>query len=112
MIYSTSKEITMSCLLKRLALAPIVILLAAIPLLSWDRASSSAMASGSSQSTPSVMIPQGQELFTPFIQVIQPHTTLTWQNQDTLAHTIVSTTDHSSFLNPKPFSLTVAPGQK
>jgi plastocyanin len=104
----------MSCLLRRLTLAPIIILLAAMPLVSCDHAVSSVAPSSnkSVQSAPSVMIPQGQELFMPFIQVIRSHTTLTWQNQDTHAHTVMTTWDHSSFLNPEPFTLTVAPGQK
>jgi plastocyanin len=113
MIYSISKEIVMSCLLRRLALAPIIILLVAIPLASCDYASSSVTSSSkSAQSAPSVTIPLGQELFMPFIQVIRPRTTLTWQNQDSHSHTVMTTWDHSSFLNPEPFSLIVAPGKK
>jgi plastocyanin len=55
------------------------------------------------------MLP-AQDLFTPFILVIQPHTTVTWDNQDTTAHRIVTTPDHQSFLNPQSFSLQAPAG--
>lgn len=59
----------------------------------------------------SVMIPLGQEIFTPFIRVVQPGTPVTWHNADRLAHTIVTTSMHSSFLNPQAFSLHIPVGQ-
>jgi plastocyanin len=59
-----------------------------------------------------VTIPQDQELFTPFILSVQPGTRVTWQNSDTVPHTIMTTWDHGVFLNPEPFSLNVAAGQK
>ena len=61
--------------------------------------------------TASVTIPPGQELFVPFILAIQPNTMVTWQNDDTISHTIMTTWDQSNFLNPQAFSLTAAAGQ-
>ncbi len=58
-----------------------------------------------------VTIPQGQELFVPFILAVQPNTIVTWQNDDTISHTIMTTWDQSNFLNPQAFSLTAAAGQ-
>jgi plastocyanin len=59
-----------------------------------------------------VTIPQGHELFSPFILVVQPGTKVTWQNNDTSPHTIMTTSDHNSFLNPESFSLNAAAGQQ
>jgi plastocyanin len=59
----------------------------------------------------SVTIPHAQDLFEPFILTIEPHTSVTWQNDDTIAHEFTTTPDHNSFLNPQSFSLTVAAGQ-
>ena len=59
----------------------------------------------------SVTIPRAQDLFEPFILAIQPHTIVTWRNDDAVAHTFTTTPDHSAFLNPHSFSLTVAAGQ-
>lgn len=58
-----------------------------------------------------VAIPPGQELFAPFILVVQPGTLVTWQNNDSTAHTIASTSNHSSFLNPQVFSLLATANQ-
>jgi plastocyanin len=63
-------------------------------------------------SAPFVTIPQSQEIFEPFILVVQPNTTVTWQNEDNVAHTFGTTWDHSSFLNPQAFSLTIAAGHR
>jgi plastocyanin len=59
-----------------------------------------------------VTIAQGQELFEPLILVVQPNTTVTWQNNDTVAHTITTTPDQTPYLNLKVFSLTAAAGQR
>jgi plastocyanin len=59
-----------------------------------------------------VTIPQGQELFEPFILAVQPNTTVIWQNHDTATHTIMTTPEQTSFLNLHAFSLTVAAGQR
>ena len=59
-----------------------------------------------------VTIAQGQELFEPFILVVQPNTTVTWQNNDTVAHPITTTPDQSPYLNLKAFALTVAAGHR
>jgi plastocyanin len=61
--------------------------------------------------TASVAIPLGQELFDPFILVVQPGTRVTWQNNDSTDHTIASTPEHNSFLNPQVFSLAAASSQ-
>jgi plastocyanin len=60
----------------------------------------------------SVTIPQGQEVFSPFILTVQPNTIVTWQNNDTVSHTFMTTWDQSNFLNPQAFALDVAAGQK
>ena len=65
-----------------------------------------------SPNTASVTIPQGQDLFTPFILAVQPNTIVTWQNNDAVSHTIMTTWDQSTLLNPQAFSLTAAAGQK
>ncbi len=59
-----------------------------------------------------VTIPQGQELFEPFILVVQPNTIVTWQNNDSVAHTIETTSDQNSLLNLQAISLKVAAGQR
>jgi plastocyanin len=59
----------------------------------------------------SVTIPAGQEVFSPFILTVQPNTMVTWQNNDTVSHTIMTTWDQSNFLNPQAFSLHVVAGQ-
>src|SRR5713101_6897848 len=46
-----------------------------------------------------VTIQEGQGLFEPFILAVQPNTTMTWQNHDTVAHTIMTTPDQTPFLN-------------
>ena len=61
--------------------------------------------------TASVAIPLGQELFAPFILVVQPGAQVTWQNNDSTDHTIASTPDRNAFLNPQAFSLVAASGQ-
>ena len=77
----------------------------------------STMSSTPRHSTPvppltTVTIAQGQELFEPFILAVQPNTTVTWQNQDSVAHTITTTPDQTPFLNLHAFSLTVAAGHR
>jgi plastocyanin len=52
-----------------------------------------------------VTIPEAQDVFSPFLLVVKPATVVTWQNQDTVSHIIMTTWDQSSFLNPEPFSL-------
>jgi plastocyanin len=55
-----------------------------------------------------VKILHAQEVFDPFIQTVQVGSTVIWQNQDSVAHTLTTTWDHSGFLNPEPFSLVVS----
>ena len=57
-----------------------------------------------------VTIPPAQDLFKPFILTVLPNTTVTWQNNDTVAHTFKTTPDQSNFLNLQAFSLNVAAG--
>ena len=59
-----------------------------------------------------VTIAQGQGLFEPFILAVPPNTTVTWRNNDAVAHTIVTTPDQTPFLNLHEFSFTVAAGQR
>ena len=58
-----------------------------------------------------VTIPKGQDIFSPFLLVVKSGTSVTWQNQDTLSHIIMTTWDQSSFLNPQPCSLYAPAGQ-
>src|SRR5713101_7476429 len=62
--------------------------------------------------TASVSIPKSQQLFVPFILAVQPNTVVTWQNSDSVSHTIMTTWDQSTFLNPQAFSLVATAGQK
>ena len=57
-----------------------------------------------------VTISQSQDEFEPFILKVQPHTTVTWQNNDSVAHVFITTPDQSTFLNVEAFSLQVAAG--
>ena len=59
-----------------------------------------------------VTIAQGQGLFEPFILAVPPNTPVTWQNNDAVAHTIVTTPDQTPFLNLHASSFTVAAGQR
>jgi plastocyanin len=107
----------MSCLFRRQNLTPTIILLLATLLAACGSPSISGITAISRPPRPAqphstVTIPRGQDLFDPFIVAVQPGSMVTWQNQDKVVHTIMTTWDHSSFLNPEPFSLTVAPGQK
>ena len=58
-----------------------------------------------------VTLPRGEEVFSPFILAVPPNTMVTWQNNDTRSHTIMTTWDQSTFLNPQAFALQVAAGQ-
>jgi plastocyanin len=59
---------------------------------------------------PVVTIPKGQGVFSPYILPVEPRTRITWHNQDTVAHMIMSTPDHTSYLNPSAIALTVPAG--
>ena len=59
-----------------------------------------------------VTMAQGQDLFYPFILAVPPNSTVTWQNHDSVAHTITTTPDQTPFLNLRAFSLTAAAGQQ
>ncbi len=58
-----------------------------------------------------VTIPKGQGIFAPFILPVQLNTTVTWKNNDTVTHTILSTPNQSSFLNVNAITLNVTAGQ-
>jgi plastocyanin len=107
----------MSRLFRRQSLALTIMLLLATLLAACGSLSISGTTDTSRPPRPAqphsiVTIPRGQDLFDPFIVAVRPGTMVTWQNQDKVAHNIMTTWDHSSFLNPEPFSLMVAPGQK
>jgi plastocyanin len=51
----------------------------------------------------SVIIPQGQEVFSPFILAVQPNTIVTWQNNDTVMHTIMTRGIRAPSSIRKPF---------
>ncbi len=97
----------------RLSCTLMVAVLGAMLLVACGSASSSGTSTSSGTPSPhtaSVTLPQGQDLFSPFLLAVEPNTMVTWQNNDTASHTIMTTGDQSSFLNPEPFSLTVAAG--
>jgi plastocyanin len=99
----------------RLSYTLAVMVLGVTLLIACGSASSSGTRTSSGKPSPhtaSVAIPPGQELFAPFILVVQPGTIVTWQNNDSIVHTIMSTSDHSTFLNPQAFSLVAAADQK
>jgi plastocyanin len=111
-LHTHDKEDRMTNLF-RLSYMLLVAVLAAMLLVACGSASSSGTSTSSGKPSPhtaSVTLPQGQVLFSPFLLAIQPNTMVTWQNNDTASHTIVTTRDQSSFLNPEPFSLRVAAG--
>ena len=58
-----------------------------------------------------VVIPQGSDVFAPFIVPIQPQTTVFWLNHDKVQHVITTTPEHQSFLNPESFSLQIDAGK-
>ena len=58
-----------------------------------------------------ITIVHNQELFTPFLVAVQPKTTVTWKNEDTLTHVFLTTPQKNVFLNPQAFSFRVAPGK-
>lgn len=57
-----------------------------------------------------VMLPQGADEFAPFIVPVSVGSTVIWQNQDTASHSFTTTPDHTSYLNPESFSLTIPAG--
>lgn len=59
----------------------------------------------------SITMPKKQDLFTPFLLVVQLHTTVSWHNDDSIPHVITTTPQQSSFLNRQTFSLRAMPGQ-
>ena len=100
---------------KQLSFTLAVAVLGATLLIACGSSTSSGPGTKSASTPPhtaSVTIPQGQDLFTPFILAVQPDTIVTWQNHDTVSHTIMTTWDQSTFLNPQAFSLRAAAGQK
>jgi plastocyanin len=100
---------------KRLSYTLAVVVFEATLLVACSSAASNGTTTRSNNTTPhtaSVSIPKGQQLFVPFILVVQPNTVVTWQNSDTVSHTIMTTWDQSTFLNPQAFSLVATAGQK
>jgi plastocyanin len=90
-----------------------LVVLSSILLVGCGSATSSASTTvHASPPVASVIIPQGQEVFSPFILTVQPNTIVTWQNKDSVVHTIMTTWDQSTFLNPQAFSLHAEAGQK
>lgn len=54
-----------------------------------------------------VTIPAAQEVFAPFIVEARPGTPVVWHNDDTVAHVVTTTPQHSAFLNPTLFAFTI-----
>src|SRR6266571_1695506 len=59
-----------------------------------------------------ISIPRAQDLFVPFLLVVPLHTTVTWRNDDTVAHLVTTTAQQSHFLNRQAFSFRVLGGQQ
>ncbi len=100
---------------KRLNFTLAVAVLGATLLIACGNSASSNPGTKSAITAPhpaSVTIPQGQDLFTPFILAVPPNTMVTWQNHDSVSHTMMTTWDQSPFLNPQAFSLRAEAGQK
>lgn len=57
-----------------------------------------------------VAIPKGQGVFAPFILPVPANARVTWRNADAVPHTISTTPDHTAYLNPVAFSLTIPAG--
>lgn len=64
-----------------------------------------------SPSHTSITISKAQDLFMPFLLVVQLHTTVIWHNDDSRTHIITTTAQQSNFLNREPFSLHAKAGQ-
>ena len=59
-----------------------------------------------------IIIPQGQDLFVPFILTVPLHTKVVWRNNDVVEHDVTTTVQHTTFLNPQPVSLRVPAGEQ
>ena len=59
-----------------------------------------------------ITLPRNEERFTPFVLVVQLHTTVTWNNADTVSHVAATTAQQSQFLNRQAFSLHLWAGGK
>ena len=57
-----------------------------------------------------IISPKAQDLFMPFVLTIPLHTTVTWRNDDSVTHIVITTAQRSRFLNPKTFSLHIGAG--
>ncbi len=80
-------------------------------LFAWQSGSTSAGTQRSHMAPlTTVTISRSQDVFEPFILKVQPNTTVTWQNNDSVAHVFITTPDQSTFLNVEAFSLQVAAG--
>ena len=62
------------------------------------------------ESSTTITLPQGQDLFEPFILAVQVNTVVAWRNEDDTTHVFSTTPQRSSFLNPQAFSFQVKPG--
>lgn len=79
-----------------------------------NRNNNSTNASAPASKPPSVAtvtIPQGQDMFDPFILPVQLNTTVIWQNNDLVSHTIMTAPDQTPFLNIQAFSLNAGADQ-
>lgn len=59
-----------------------------------------------------ITLPRNEEQFSPFILVVQLHTTVIWNNADTVSHIVTTTAQQSQFLNRQAFSLRLPAGGK
>lgn len=54
-----------------------------------------------------IIIPEAQDLFVPFILTVPLHTRVVWRNDDVVEHDVTTTEQHSNFLNPQQVSLRI-----
>lgn len=59
-----------------------------------------------------ISIPAEQDLFIPYILTVPLHTTVTWWNDDAIAHRVTTTAQQSNFLNPQTFSFRIPAGEQ
>lgn len=59
-----------------------------------------------------VVIPQGQDLFVPFILTVPLHTKVVWRNNDVVERDVTTTEQQNTFLNPQSVSLRIPAGEQ
>ncbi len=63
-------------------------------------------------SSTTITSPKAQDLFMPFVLAVPLHTTVTWRNDDSIAHRVMTTAQQSRFLNLQMFSFRIPVGSQ